>query len=72
MSLTFDNSRLHNEYLTPSHNEWRNQLRRFFENEIIPFADEWDECGSIPADLWPKSAKTVSYTHLTLPTICSV
>ena len=57
MSLTFDNSRLHNEYLTPSHNEWRNQLRRFLENEIIPFADEWDECGSIPADLWPKSAK---------------
>ena len=57
MSLTFDNSRLHNEYLTPSHDEWRNQLRRFFENEIIPFADEWDECGSIPADLWPKSAK---------------
>ena len=57
MSLTFDNSRLHNEYLTPYHDEWRNQLRRFFENEIIPFADEWDECGSIPADLWPKSAK---------------
>ena len=57
MSLTFDNSRLHNEYLTPFHDEWRNQLRRFFENEIIPFADEWDECGSIPADLWPKSAK---------------
>ena len=57
MSLTFDNSRLHNEYLTPSHDEWRNQLRRFFENEIIPFADEWDECGSIPADLWPNLRK---------------
>ena len=58
MSLTFDNSRLHNEYLTPSHDEWRNQLRRFFENEIIPFADEWDECCLLYTSPSPRDAES--------------
>ena len=56
MSLNFDNSMLKNEYLMPHHDEWRTQLRRFFEKEIIPYADDWDETGLIPNDLWPKSA----------------
>ena len=56
MSLNFDNARLKNEYLMPHHDEWRTQLRRFFEKEIIPYADDWDETGLIPNDLWPKSA----------------
>ena len=41
----------------PHHDEWRTQLRRFFEKEIIPYADDWDETGLIPDDLWPKSAE---------------
>ncbi len=57
MSLNFDNARLKNEYLMPHHDEWRTQLRRFFEKEIIPYADDWDETGLIPDDLWPKSAE---------------
>ena len=57
MSLNFDNARLKNEYLMPHHDEWRIQLRRFFEKEIIPYADYWDETGLIPDDLWPKSAE---------------
>ena len=57
MSLNFDNARLKNEYLMPHHDEWRTQLRRFFEKEIIPYADDWDETGLIPNDLWPKSAE---------------
>ena len=57
MSLNFDNARLKNEYLMPHHHEWRTQLRRFFEKEIIPYADDWDETGLIPDDLWPKSAE---------------
>ena len=56
MLLNFDNARLKNEYLMPHHDEWRTQLRRFFEKEIIPYADDWDETGLIPNDLWPKSA----------------
>ena len=57
MLLNFDNARLKNEYLIPHHDEWRTQLRRFFEKEIIPYADDWDETGLIPNDLWPKSAE---------------
>ena len=57
MSLDFDSARLHNPYITSEHEEWRSQLRRFLDQEIIPYADEWDEQGKIPDELWPKAAK---------------
>ena len=57
MSLDFDSARLSNPYLTADHEEWRNQLRRFFDREIMPFAADWDEAGKIPDELWPKAAK---------------
>ncbi|OUR97541.1 acyl-CoA dehydrogenase [Gammaproteobacteria bacterium 42_54_T18] len=57
MSLDFDSARLTNPYLTPEHEEWRSQLRRFFDREIMPFAAEWDEAGKIPNELWPKAAE---------------
>ena len=56
MSLDFDSARLPNKNLTPEHNEWRQQLRRFFDREVAPFAEQWDEQGEIPRDLWSKSA----------------
>ncbi len=56
MSLTFDSARIANPHFTESHHAWREQLRRFIDAEIMPFADEWDETGSIPAALWPKAA----------------
>lgn len=56
MSLDFDSARLPNNNLTPEHNEWRQQLRRFFDREVAPFAEQWDEEGEIPRDLWSKSA----------------
>ena len=31
-------------------------LRRFFD-EILPYADDWDEAGSIPDALWPQAAE---------------
>jgi len=57
MALDFDSARLTNPYLTPEHHEWRAQLRRFIDREIMPFAAEWDEAGKIPAELWPKAAE---------------
>ena len=57
MSLTFDGARLANPYLTPEHERWRTQLRRFIENEIEPFAEQWDENGNIPLELWQKVAE---------------
>ena len=56
MSLDFDSARLPNKNLTAEHHEWRAQLRRFIDREIMPFAEDWDESGSIPDELWTKSA----------------
>ena len=56
MSLDFDNARLSNPNMRPEHDEWRTQLRRFIDTEIMPFAEEWDEAGEMPMDLWPKAA----------------
>ncbi len=56
MSLTFDSARLPNPNLTEDHLAWRDQLRRFVDAEIMPFAEAWDEAGEIPIELWPKAA----------------
>lgn len=57
MSLDFDSARLPNPNITEEHEAWRTQLRRFIDTEIAPFAEEWDEAGHIPEDLWPKAAE---------------
>ncbi len=56
MSLDFDSARLPNPHITETHEAWRSQLRRFIDTEIMPYADDWDEAGDIPQDLWPKAA----------------
>lgn len=56
MSLDFDSARLPNPHFTEEHHAWREALRRFVDVEIMPFAEEWDEAGAIPASLWPKAA----------------
>lgn len=56
MPLTFDGARLHNPWLRDEHLQWRDQLRRFFDAEVVPYAADWDEAGHVPADLWPKAA----------------
>jgi len=57
MALDFDSARLPNNSLTAEHHEWRAQLRRFFDREVIPYAEDWDEDGCIPDELWTKSAE---------------
>lgn len=57
MSLDFDGACLSNPYLTPEHEAWRSQIRRFVEREIMPFAIEWEEAGKIPDELWSKAAE---------------
>lgn len=56
MPITFDNSKLANSFLTEEHKEWQHQLRRYFDKEVIPYANDWDEAGEIPNELWAKSA----------------
>jgi acyl-CoA dehydrogenase len=56
MSLDFDSARLPNPNLREEHHEWRTQLRKFIDAEIMPFAEEWDEACHIPIELWPRAA----------------
>jgi acyl-CoA dehydrogenase len=56
MSLDFDSARLPNPNMRPEHNEWRTQLRKFMDAEIMPYAQDWDEACHIPIELWPKAA----------------
>ena len=55
MSFDFDNTRLENCFLTEEHREWQALLRRFFDKEVRPHADQWDEQGYIPDELWSKA-----------------
>lgn len=57
MSLDFDSARLPNPHLSESHEEWRSQLRRFIDREIMPYADQWDEDGKVPDELWAKAGE---------------
>ena len=57
MSLTFDSARIPNPHLTEDHLAWRDALRRFIDKEIMPYAEDWDEAGHIPIELWPKAAE---------------
>lgn len=43
-------------YYTADHEAFRDQLRRFVAKEITPFADEWDEAGEFPRELYKKAA----------------
>jgi len=56
LTLDFDSARLHNPHLRDEHIEWRDQLRRFLDKEVVPYAEGWDEAGEMPAELWPKAA----------------
>jgi len=57
MSLDFDSTRLKSPYYTAEHQMWRDQLRRFVDDEIMPRIDDWEEAGEVPLDLWPKAAE---------------
>jgi acyl-CoA dehydrogenase len=57
MALDFDSARLYNPALNETHEEWRQQLRRFIEREIMPFAAEWEEQGKIPDEIFPKAGQ---------------
>ncbi len=57
MTVTFDNSKLVNSFLNNEHKEWQHQLRRYFDSQVIPYANDWDEAGEIPDELWSSAAK---------------
>src|SRR3984957_6686085 len=43
-------------FYTAEHEAWRAVVRRFVENEIEPYAHDWDEAGETPRELYVKAA----------------
>lgn len=39
---------------TEEHRIFRESLRRFFEKEVIPHVDEWEEAGIVPKSIWKR------------------
>lgn len=40
---------------TPGHEMFRDQVRRFFEREIVPFHREWERAGIVPREVWRRA-----------------
>ncbi|MGK2740769.1 acyl-CoA dehydrogenase family protein [Tepidicaulis sp. LMO-SS28] len=52
----FDTTRLPSPFYNESHEHWRAELRKFVDKEMMPFADDWDEAGEFPEELYKKAA----------------
>ncbi len=39
---------------TEGHRIFRETVRRFFGKEVVPYADEWEEAGIVPKEVWRK------------------
>jgi acyl-CoA dehydrogenase len=39
---------------TEEHRIFRQSVRKFFEKEVIPYVDEWEEAGIVPKSAWQK------------------
>ncbi|MBI5569418.1 MAG: acyl-CoA dehydrogenase family protein [Desulfomonile tiedjei] len=39
---------------TEEHRIFRQALRKFFEKEVTPYVDEWEEAGIVPRSIWKK------------------
>ena len=39
---------------TEEHNQFRERLRSFLENEVTPYADQWEQDRIVPKDIWKK------------------
>jgi acyl-CoA dehydrogenase len=42
---------------SPEHEMWRETVRRFVDNEIVPFHAQWEEDGIVPRELWLKAGE---------------
>lgn len=39
------------------HEQFREQVRRFFEREIVPYHPEWERQGIVPKEIWRKAGR---------------
>lgn len=56
MNIDFDSLQLQSPFYTEEHQQWRAQLRKFMEKEVIPYIDDWEEAGELPLELWSKAS----------------
>ena len=61
----FDTVRM-SPFYTPEHEAFRQSLRQFVAREIEPYANDWDEAGEFPRELYRKAA-AVGYMGLGFP-----
>jgi acyl-CoA dehydrogenase len=54
--IDFDSTRPPSPFLNDTHHEWRRELRRFIDREIMPHVEEWEEAGEIPLSLFKKAS----------------
>lgn len=40
---------------SPDHNLFRDSVRRFLENEVLPHHGQWEEQGYVDRDVWRKA-----------------
>src|SRR4030042_6614009 len=39
---------------TEEHKIFRQAIRKFFEKEVVPYVEEWEEAGIVPRSVWKK------------------
>lgn len=44
-------------YFSEKHVQWRDACRKFVQDEIAPYIEEWEKKGGYPSDLFAKLAK---------------
>lgn len=42
---------------SPEHEIWRDSVRRFMAEEIVPFHEQWEEDGIVPREVWKKAGE---------------
>lgn len=45
---------MYHPLITPDHEAFRQTVRKFIDKEIVPFAEEWDEAGWFPSEIFQK------------------
>jgi len=60
------------------HETFRDTVRKFLENEAVPFNEEWEQQGVVPKDVWlkageqgflcPMVGEELSLIHISEPT----
>ena len=54
------------KYYTDEHQIFRESARRFFENELIPYIDQWEKDGIVPRSVWRRFGE-LGFLCLNLP-----